>query len=516
MFRVLIIALALASLQVSTSFSKGEIEPGTIPWTPVVDTGLVPVSILVPPQFSSVNLHPTLNAVNLRPGWTATVYFAGNQLDKPRFMTWGPDSVLYVANMDGNEILAIPDEDGDGIGDGAIVAARTPSNTHDVKFYRDTMFVVSQSGIFKRWRSDPESYEYDQVRTLIDKSSQPNQIGGNHVTRTLVIDTIARKLYLSVGSRGNADREPNRGVIEEYDWDGSNRRIYSRGVRNAVGLTQHPRTGKIWAANNGSDQQGNNIPPEWVDIVREDGFYGYPIAYHHQNYFDYTHSSYRDLLPITHGDSADVRSMVPAAALVAAHCAPMALEFSTVNRPGFPLSGAFMAMRGSWNRSPTSGAKIVYLQFDDDQDTIANRVVDFCTGFIRDSANVSTRWARPVGIALSRDGSVFITSDDIKQFVLRISPPVSTSVGEADFNDKSGSIVVYPNPASSQVSVEVAWPAEGDKVSVYDIGGALMATDVIGAGMVQFNASTWTPGNYDVVIQRGSKAVHAMFTVGGR
>ena len=83
-----------------------------------------------------------------------------------------------------------------------------------------------------------------------------------------------------------ADRESTRALIEEFEWDGTGRRTYASGVRNAVGMTLHPRTGKLWANNNGSDRQGNNIPPEWVDIVRDQGFYGYPVAYNHQVWFD--------------------------------------------------------------------------------------------------------------------------------------------------------------------------------------------------------------------------------------
>ena len=491
-------------------------QPGTVPWTPVISDGLVRTAITVPPQYASVGLNPTDHSLNIPEGWSASIFFAGNRLDKARFMTWGPDSVLYVANYDANEILAMPDFDGDGIADDAVVAVNTAPRTNDVRFYRDTMWVVSESRIEKRWRSNPDGFDYDNSVVVIDKASQPNQIGGNHRTRTLVLDTINMKLYLSVGSRGNADRESNRAVIEEYDWDGSNRRVYASGVRNAVGMTLHPRTGALWANNNGSDLQGNNIPPEWVYIVREDGFYGYPIAYHHQAYFNFDHPSYEDLLPITSDDSARVNTMVPPAALVTAHCAPMALVFANVDRPGFPKSGAFMSMRGSWNRQPLAGAKIVYFQFDNDEDTIANAVVDFCTGFMRDSNNVQTRWARPVGLALAADGSVYVTSDDIKQFILKLTPPPPTSVDE-DTDDRS-SLNVYPNPALESVSIQTEMITRGAQIEVYDLSNRKVSLQELrrSADSVQFNVSSLSAGTYVVSVSIGDQRAQKMFTISGR
>ena len=286
MKRILIL-VAISFQMASFNFQAQEVEPGTIPWTPVVDTGLVQVAITVPPQFASVGIDPVANAIKIPKGWTAQVFFAGRELDKPRFMAWGPDSVLYVANMSDNNVLALPDEDGDGVADRAVVVTSTSARCHSIAFYKDTLYLAQEAGVTRVWRSDQSSLFYDQREVLIDKSSQPNQTGGNHRTRTIVLDTLNRKIYLSVGSRGNADRETNRATIEVYDWDGSNRRIYADGVRNAVGMTLHPRTGQLWANNNGSDLQGDDVPPEWVDIVRDGGFYGYPVAYNHQMWFDF-------------------------------------------------------------------------------------------------------------------------------------------------------------------------------------------------------------------------------------
>lgn len=503
--QILLLTITLVAIGASTLVAQ---DPGSIPWTPKDAGDLVPVSIAVPPRYASIGLNPTQHQISIPRGWTASVFFAGFPLDKGRFMSWGPDSVLFIASMNSSRILAIPDRDRDGVADTVIEAARGFSTGHDVRFFRDTMYVAQESGVVKLWRSNTSSYVYDTRSTIINKAEQVNQLGGNHRTRTLVVDSLKNKLYLSVGSRGNADRETNRAVIEEYEFDGSGRRVYATGIRNAVGMTLHPRTGKLWANNNGSDNQGNNVPPEWVDIIRDGGFYGYPFAYHFRRWYNFT-GDYSDILPLTSVDTARLELMMPPGALVDAHCAPMALVFSDSNAQPDYRNGAFMAMRGSWNRNPASGAKVVFLRFDNDEDTIANAVVDFCTGFIVDTNNVTSRWARPVGLALSADGSVFISLDEGKQCILKISPPATTSVnessGEKDFD-------LYPNPTHD--TFECTIPGNASSISIYSVRGERVDHKQNVTGRVRFSTTHLQQGMYTVVVVTNGRTVtKSMFVV---
>ena len=477
-------------------------DPGTIPWTPKTTSVVERKGIQVPPQFASLALDPVQNALSVPKGWTVNV-FAATGMNKGRFMAWGPDSVLFLANMNGNNILAFPDRNRDGVSDTTIIAARGFSGGHDVRFVRDTMYVAQEGSVVRLWRSDPSTMIYDKRVTLIDKSVQPNQLSGRHRTRTVVLDTLRKKIYLSVGSRGNADRETDRAVIEEYDYDGGGRRVFASGARNCVGITLHPRTGKLWANNNGSDNQGNNLPPEWVDIVRDGGFYGYPFAYHYQRYFSFG-GDYSDLLPITATDSAKVRSMVPPAALVDAHCAPMALEFTPSGFGNGYDNGLFMVMRGSWNRTPPSGAKVVFMRFDSDLDTIANSVEDFCSGFIRDTNNQSTRWARPVGLALSADGCVYVSIDEGKQCILKFTPPKAPSSADEDSYTEHGNGIRWSND-----QLVVAAADNGSMVDVCDIAGNSVYANRWQGGALVVDTSVWPQGMYLVRTVSGglSKAV---------
>ena len=72
-------------------------------------------------------------------------------------------------------------------------------------------------------------------------------------------------------------------------------------------------------------------------------------------------------------------------------------------------------MRGSWNRKPASGYEIVRVRFADGQ---PQRVEPFVTGFLTDGG--TTHIARPVGLAVARDGSLLM-ADDANGVIYRIA-----------------------------------------------------------------------------------------------
>ena len=110
--------------------------PQDVSLTPVKKIKLVAVKLTVPEQFKGKV--PEGRILNVPEGDTAKVFYAG-RLNKPRFFAWGPDSVLYIANKNSGEILALPDRNHDGIADTAIVAASGFHLSHDLQFYSGAM-----------------------------------------------------------------------------------------------------------------------------------------------------------------------------------------------------------------------------------------------------------------------------------------------------------------------------------------------------------------------------------------
>lgn len=411
-------ALAFAAMLVSCSGDVISQPPDSV-MTPRVSAGLVRIPLRVAAQFTGdVGGDRSLF---LPRGWRIQVFYAGG-LSKPRFLAWSPDSVLHVADLSAGRILALPDRDHDGVADSSYVAA---SNVyaHDVKFYRGSMYAAETGRVLKLDDHDGDG-RYETRSVLVDGIPT----GGNHTTRTIVFDPVRRKLYLSIGSSCNVCRETNRAIIREYNDDGTGGRTYATGIRNAVGMSLNPVTGALWATNNGSDMQGNDVPPEWITVIRDGGFYGHPIAYADQRYFDFSATGeYSALLPITPEDSARVRSMQRFGALVTAHSAPMAIEFSNASMPAGFQTGAFVALRGSWNRTPPSGYRLVYLAFGNATDTVATSVADVMASDTLPGEN-TIDWMRPVGVETDSRGNIYLTSDDRTRAVFVISTVQSSSV----------------------------------------------------------------------------------------
>ena len=96
----------IISLSVMVLYCTAQQLPPGVKTTPVKKIKLVAVKLIVPEQFKGKVRDDRV--LNIPEGYTAKVFYAG-RLDKPRFFAWGPDSVLYVANKNSGEILALPD-----------------------------------------------------------------------------------------------------------------------------------------------------------------------------------------------------------------------------------------------------------------------------------------------------------------------------------------------------------------------------------------------------------------------
>lgn len=468
--------------------------------TPVQSLNLEPQEIEVPEKFSSA--FTADRSVNLPPGYKARIFYAGG-LGKPRFLSFDHKRVLHVADMSNGKVYAMPDKNQDGVADTLLVAADGFSGNHDVKFYNRFMYVTEENKVWKLADEDSNGV-YESRSVLIDNIAQGAPTGG-HRTRSIAIDPLNGNIYLSIGSACNACREQQRAIIEQYNPDGTNKRTFASGTRNAVGLTFHPTTNRLWANNNGSDNLGNSIPPEWIDMVREDGFYGYPIAYGNKTWVDFDAApDYQALLPITSQDSQKVNRMIAPAALIEAHSAPMGITFLNSSFGTSMQHGMITALRGSWNApGDHRGYKLIYVDFTDAQDTTANFVADFCTGFITDTV-ARTYWARPVGIAITDNGEVFMSSDETNKFIIHIY--YDKPVGMHEINDGEA-LAVYPNPAKNKVCITLK-SAGMPMVKLYDIHGKEMTIDVQRSQQeIAFSTAHLKPGVYQCVVNTNGKQV---------
>jgi len=162
-------------------------------------------------------------------------------------------------------------------------------------------------------------------------------------------------------------------------------------------MTIQPATGDLWCVVNERDELGDNVPFEYATSVKEGAFYGWPWYYIGGN---------ED--PRKKGQRPDLadKGTVPDV-LMQAHSAPLNIVF--YEGDDFPAEykgDAFVTMHGSWNRGKRTGYKVVRLHFKDNKPTGVYE--DFMTGFVVSDEQV---WGRPVGVAVGKDGSLFVSED---------------------------------------------------------------------------------------------------------
>ena len=423
---------------------------GTLQMTPREHLGLENVSVLVPPKYRGQV--PDNLTLNVPPGMSARIFAAG--LAGPRFMAFSPDGVLHVANMkvDGTrefspphdediipaseimrgQILALPDRDGDGVADTALVVVDNLWWATSLAFYKGDLYVGDRHAV-RRYRDGDGDGIYEQELPPIAELAY----GDHHRTKTIQFDEINDKLYVSVGSSCDHCRESDseRATILEFNADGTGRRVFARGLRNAVGMGIHPQTNEIWVTDNGLDKMGSMLPPESVHIVREGSFHGWPIAYGYGVWVDYDTFYPRSSLARTAQDSADVASMYPPVGLLPAHTAPMAIHFyrGDALQPRFKHA-ALIALRAG-RLAPVAGHKVVALFSESDGSN--PRVADFITGFQPDEFNGSSAWGEPTGIAEDRRGHIYISSDWTNHLIVKIAPSALKGTWESRIPDNA-------------------------------------------------------------------------------
>ena len=226
--------------------------------------------------------------------------------------------------------------------------------------------------------------------------------GGGHWTRDIAFSPSGKKMLVSVGSRSNVYENPNenekdRATVLEFNPDGSGRRIYASGIRNAVGIAINPQTGELWASVNERDGLGDDLVPDYITRVKEGGFYGWPWYYIGPN---------QD--PRHEGKFPELRDKVIVPdVLLQSHYASLQISFYTGKMfPREYRNEAFAAEHGSWNRAKRTGYKVIRVPQKNGVPT--GEFEDFMTGFVTPAGDV---WGRPVGVDMAKDGSLLVTDD---------------------------------------------------------------------------------------------------------
>ncbi|MEP6733849.1 MAG: PQQ-dependent sugar dehydrogenase [bacterium] len=320
-------------------------------------------------------------------------YFAQN-VAGVRFMAVSPDGAVYASQPGGGRIVRLPDANHDGKADSVVVVATGLNQPHGLAFHKGFLYVANTNGVVRL------TLGANGVATGAPVSVNAYPSGGGHWTRTIVFGADSA-MYVTVGSTCNlcVEQTPERAAVLRFNEDGSGKRVYATGLRNAVGLAVNPETGALWVSQNERDDLPPNhedLPPEEINIIADGADYGWPYCY-------------GDRIPNPeYHDTARCANTVAPALKMQAHSAPLGISFlaKATMFPADYKNDLLVAFHGSWDRNTPTGAKVVRVHVTNGQPT---GIEDFITGWQQSNGS---RWGRPVDVVVAPDGSVLVSDDE--------------------------------------------------------------------------------------------------------
>ena len=234
------------------------------------------------------SLAPKAPTPSVPNGFKVTLFASG--LDTPRYLLTAPNGDIFVAESYAGRIRVLRDADGDGHPEINQTFATGLRQPFGLAFYPpgpspEYLYVANTDGIVRFPYRDGDLKARSRPMHVADLSSGGRLTGGGHWTRDIVFSKDGSRLFASIGSKTNVDdettepEERDRARIFQFNPDGSNRKVYAWGLRNAVGIAIHPETGELWASVNERDGLGDDLVPDYITRVREGGFYGWPWFY---------------------------------------------------------------------------------------------------------------------------------------------------------------------------------------------------------------------------------------------
>jgi glucose/arabinose dehydrogenase len=327
-----------------------------------------------------------------------TIHVFASRLGKARDLQFSPGGTLLVSDPSAGKVYALPDKNNDGVADETKVVLETGGAPHGLAFYNGKLYIAFTTHVARF------NWDENTLKATLDTELFTLPSNDDHNLRTLTFDKNGQ-MYVSVGSTCNVCHEASElsATVITSDADGGNMHVFAKGLRNAPFIQFNPKTQELWGTEMGRDNLGDNIPPDEINIIKENQNYGWPNCYAdkiHDTNFD--HNQYiRDPC----ADTIAPIFQIPA------HSAPLGWTF--INSNQFPADwqgDMLVSYHGSWNRSTPIGYKVVHLKVSGNSITNAE---DFLTGFLPSGALIGPSQAsgRPVDLTFDSQGNLFLSDD---------------------------------------------------------------------------------------------------------
>ncbi len=356
----------------------------------------------------------------VRPGFKLSI--AEDTIKAPRFMAFSPD-LLFVSVPREGQIKACLDTDNNG----SYETVRTFISGHDPKsilqgmqWHDGWLWFAEVSAIYKCRDKDGDGKADEEIKVIGE--DQLPITGGGHRWRALLIHN--GRIYTQVGDQTNVTDEPvdegERKKIWSFALDGSDKKLFAKGLRNTEKFAIRPGTDEIWGVDHDVDEIGSLIegkdkkfgqpitdhnPPAELNHYVEGAFYGHPYL---------VGKNMPNLLFLQHTNLAELASkaIIPEWTM-AAHSAGIGMTFYSGDQIPSAKGDAFIAMHGSWNATRKTGYTLSRILFENGHPYGEQKIVNFLVGG-------SVVRGRPVDCVQAPDGSILV-SDDTGNKIYRVS-----------------------------------------------------------------------------------------------
>jgi glucose/arabinose dehydrogenase len=318
-----------------------------------------PTTTAAPPTPVALPQTDPAAEISLPAGFTAFAVATG--FSSPTSVALAPDGTIYVSERFG-AIYRLADADGDGVFENVLIADG---------FTEVTGLAVSPAGavyVSSRGRVSVLDGAGGATDIITDLPRMRHQNNG-------IAFGPDGKLYVTNGSTCDdcVESNPLSATILEANPDGSDLRVYARGLRNPYDLAFDP-LGRLWATDNGSDEPCETV--DELNLIVEGGDFGWPYA----------------------ADGCDpFADGIPPVASLGLHTASTGIDYNDGLQ--FPdhiyADSLFLTLWGSFVYEPELGPALIRARIVTEGGSTTAVVETFGTGFLA-----------PIDVVFDRDGTL--------------------------------------------------------------------------------------------------------------
>lgn len=408
-------SVAVATLASSAAFAQTADVPDNLEkLSNFQSTGVTEFTFIEQTGDYADGIKANLERITMPDGFKIELYAV---VPDARSIAVGPQGVVTFVGTRKDKVWSVTDRNKDRVADE--VKDFAPSLTFTIPngpcFSPDGFLYIAEQNRVLLFPAAEFFYESPDVAAfnLIAQGDliPPAEESFNHSARVCRVGPDD-KVYISLGQPFNVAPPEKLDMYAEYGIggiirvgrDGTDREVYTYGVRNSVGHDFHPVTGELWWTDNQVDGMGDDIPPGELNRQTAAGqHFGHPWfggGTVRTNEYE--------------GQDVPVEVVHPVVETVA-HAADLGMSFYTGNMfPAKYKNAIFSAQHGSWNRTEPVGARVMVTFIDEE----GNATMEpFAEGWLDENGEYL---GRPMDVAQLRDGSI-IVSDDLAGALYRIS-----------------------------------------------------------------------------------------------